>query len=146
MNYTTAIFLVNENVRAVMCNYEPDAPDKKVMFKTLDQNIRVGDFVTVPTKTRHGMTVSKVVEVDVDVDFESPVLVDWLIERIIRATYDKTVAQEAEAIAVIKSAERTKKRNELAAALLVDSKEALKALPITVMADADSLANRDKKW
>ncbi len=144
MNYTTAIFLVNENVRAVMCNYEPDAPDKKVMFKTLDQNIRVGDFVTVPTKTRHGMTVSKVVEVDVDVDFESPVLVDWLIERIIRATYDKTVAQEAEAIAVIKSAERTKKRNELAAALLVDSKEALKALPITVM--ADSLANRDKKW
>lgn len=146
MNYTTAIFLLNKNVRAVMCNYEPDAPDKKVMFKTLDPNIRVGDFVIVPTKTRHGMTVSKVVEVDVDVDFDSQTLVDWLIEVINRTTHNATVAQEAEAISVIKSAERTRKRNELAAALLVDSKEALTALPITTMSDADPIVSRDKKW
>ncbi len=146
MNYSTAIFLINKNVRAVMCNYEPDAPDKKVMFKTLDPNIRVGDFVIVPTKTRHGMTVSKVVEVDVDVDFDSQTLVDWLIEVINRTTHNATVAQEAEAISVIKSAERTRKRNELAAALLVDSKEALTALPITTMSDADPIVSRDKKW
>ncbi len=146
MNYTTAIFLLNPNVRAVMCNYEPDAPDKKVMFKTLNPNIKIGDFVIVPTRTRHGMTVSKVVEVDVDVDFDSQVLVDWLIETINRTTHNETIAQEAEAIAVIKSAERTKKRRELAAAILVDSKEALTALPITVMTDTDPLMSRDKKW
>ena len=146
MNYSTAIFLINKNVRAVMCNYEPDAPDKKVMFMALDPNIRVGDFVIVPTKTRHGMTVSKVVEVDVDVDFDSQTLVDWLIEVINRTTHNATVAQEAEAISVIKSAERTRKRNELAAALLVDSKEALTALPITTMSDADPIVSRDKKW
>jgi hypothetical protein len=145
MNYTTAIFLLNPNVRAVVCNYEPDSPDKKVMFKTLDPNIKVGDFVIVPTKTRHGMTVSKVVEVDVDVDFDSQVLMDWLVERIDRATHTATVAQEADAIAVIKSAERTRKRNELAAALHADSNGALKALTITGASDIDPL-NRDNKW
>jgi hypothetical protein len=145
MNYTTAIFLLNPNVRAVMCNYEPDAPDKKVMFKTLDPTIKVGDFVIVPTRTRHGMTVSKVVEVDVDVDFDNPTLLDWLVERIDRATHNATVAQEAEAIAVIKSAERTRKRDELARALHADSNGALKALSITIVSDTDPLSV-NKKW
>lgn len=146
MNYSTAIFLINKNVRAVLCNYEPDAPDKKVMFKTLDPNIRVGDYVIVPTRTRHGMTVSKVVEVDVDVDFDNQTFVDWLIEIIDGSKHKITVEQEADAIAVIKSAERTRKRNELAASLLVDSKEALRALPITVMTETGPLPSSEKKW
>ena len=133
MNYTTAVFLINKNVRAVLCNYEPDAPDKKVMFKTLDPAIREGDLVIVPTKTRHGFTVSKVVETDVDVDFDNQTAIAWLVCKIEQADYEATLAQEGDAITVIKSAEKTKKRNELAAALLVDSKDALKALPITVM-------------
>jgi pantothenate kinase len=133
MNYTTAIFLINKNVRAILCNYEPDAPDKKVIFKTLDATIREGDFVVVPTKTRHGMTVSKVVETDVDIDFDSATPTAWVVSRIDQSAYEATIAQEADAITVIKSAEKTKKRNELAAALLVDSKDALKALPIYVM-------------
>jgi hypothetical protein len=133
MNYTTAVFLINKNVRAVFCNYEPDTPDKKVMFKTLDPDIREGDFVIVPTKTRHCMTVSKVVETDIDVDFDNVTPVGWVVAKIDQASYEATLAQEGDAIAVIKSAEKTKKRNELAAAPLVDSKDALKALPITVM-------------
>lgn len=133
MNYTTAVFLINKNVRAVLCNYEPDAPDKKCMFKTLDPTVKVGDLVIVPTKTRHGMTVSKVIEADVDVDFDSATPVAWIVCKVDQTAHDVTLAQEAEAIAVIMSAERTKKRNELAAALLVDSKDALKALQITVM-------------
>lgn len=133
MNYTTAVFLINKNVRAVLCNYEPDAPDRKVMFKTLDPAIREGDLVIVPTKTRHGFTVSKVVETDVDVDFDNQTSIAWLVCKIDQADYEATLAQEGDAITVIKSAEKTKKRNELAAALLVDSKDALKALPITVM-------------
>ncbi len=133
MNYTTAIFLINPNTRAVLCNYEPDAPDKRVMFKTLNADIAVGDFVIVPTKTRHGMTVSKVVAVDVDVDFDSPALVDWIVEKIDTASHATLVAQEDQAIKVIRSAEQTKKRTELAAALLADSAGALKALPITVL-------------
>jgi hypothetical protein len=147
MNYSTAIFLINKNVRAVLCNYEPDSPDKRVMFKTLDPNIREGDFVIVPTKTRHGMTVSKVAEVDVDVDFDSIAEVGWIVCQVDQAQYKITMAQEADAISVIKSAEKTKKRNELAAALLIDSKDALKALPITVMTgDSEPLQPPPRKW
>ncbi len=133
MNYTTAIFLINKQVRAVMCNYEPNAPDKQVMFKTLDPTIRKDDLVIVPTSTRHNMTVSKVVETDVDVDFDNRTEVGWIISKIDRHQYEIVLSQEGDAIQVIKSAEKTKKRNELAAALLADSAGALKALPITTM-------------
>jgi len=133
MNYTTAIFLINKNVRAVLCNYEPYAPDKTIMFKTLDKTIREGDFVLVPTNTRHNMTVSKVVETDVDVDFDSGATIGWIISKIDRRPYEVVLSQEGDAITVIKSAEKTKKRNELAAALLADSAGALKALPITTV-------------
>lgn len=35
MNYSTAIFLINKNVRAVLCNYEPDSPDKRHLLVAL---------------------------------------------------------------------------------------------------------------
>ena len=140
MNYTTAIFLINKNVRAVLCNYEPNAPDKTIMFKTLDKTIREGDFVIVPTNTRHNMTVSRVVETDVDVDFDSGAAVGWIVSKIDRSAYEVTLSQEGDAITVIKSAEKTKKRNELAAALLADSAGALTALPITTVSDGGPLS------
>jgi hypothetical protein len=140
LNYTTAIFLINKNVRAVLCNYEPNAPDKTIMFKTLDKTIREGDFVIVPTNTRHNMTVSRVVETDVDVDFDSGAAVGWIVSKIDRSAYEVTLSQEGDAITVIKSAEKTKKRNELAAALLADSAGALTALPITTVSDGGPLS------
>lgn len=138
MNYTTAIFLINKNVRAMMCNYEPDAEHKVTMFKTLDPDIKKDDLVIVPTKTRHGFTVSKVVEVDIDPDFDSATPAQWIVCKVDQAAYAVTLAQEESAITIIKSAERNKKRNELASALLADSKDALKALPISTINGDDS--------
>ena len=137
MNYSTAVFLINAEVRAILGTYEVDDENKKAprtLFKTLDKTVRVGDFVIVPTETRHKMTVCKVVETDVDVDFDSVACINWLIGKIDRALYELTLSQEADAIAVIKSAEKTKKRNELRDAMLADSSEALRALPITIVA------------
>jgi|SRR5579859_8117295 len=134
MNYTTAIFLINKDVRAIMCNYEPNSPDKQVMFKTLDKTIKKDDFVVVPTHTRHGMSVSKVTEVDVDVNFDDlTTKVDWIVTKVDRSQFEVILSQEGDALKVIKSAEATKKRNELAAALLADSRDALKALPISTI-------------
>lgn len=130
MNYTTAVFLINSAVRAVICTYEAEDAAKRTMFKTLDKTIRTGDFVVVPTDTRHKMTVCKVVETDVDVDFDNPACVHWIIRKVDTAPYQTTLAQEADAIAAIKSAEKTKKRNELREAMMADVVE-LKALPIT---------------
>ncbi len=74
MNYSTAIFLINPKVRAIAAVYEPDTDNRKAprtIFKTFDSTIEVGDYILVPTDTRHKMTVNKVVEVDVEPDLES---------------------------------------------------------------------------
>lgn len=132
MNYTTAVFLINSDVRAIRCSYEPEKiPD--YIFKSLDKTIQKDDLVVVPTDTRHGMTVVKVTEVDVDPDFDSDIQMKWVVGKVDQATYASILNREAEAITVIKSAERTRKRNELRDSMLADSSEALKALPITLL-------------
>lgn len=125
MNYSTAILLVNKDVRVVGVSYEvlPDGKGVKpyTLFKTLDQTIRVGDHVTIPTDTRHKMTVGRVEEVDVEIDFDSPTQIGWLVGRVDTAPYEATLSQEGDAIQAIKSAEQRSKREELARKLLADN-------------------------
>lgn len=125
MNYSTAVFLVNKSVRAVAGIYEDDESGKKspprTLFKTLDPTIKVGDFVLVPTSTRHKMSVNKIVEVDCDVDFDSTTPMAWVIEVVHRSEYDSVIKMEDSAIAAIKSAEKRRKQDELRAALVKDN-------------------------
>ncbi len=115
MNHSLAMFLINDRVRAVGSSYDvrQDGDNRyDKIIKTMDKSIKVGDFVIVPTDSRHKMTVSRVAQVDLDIDFDE-------IER-----------QEAQAIATIKSAEKRRKREELRDTLINDTGEALKALPV----------------
>ena len=130
MNYSTAIFLISDQARAVNVTYEKDEDAPKTMFKTLDPNIKVDDYVTVPTDTRHKMTVCKVVEVDVEPDLESSVEMKWIVGTVGTADFDQIKSQEGDAIARIKSAEKTRKRKELRDALLADVGSDLEKLPI----------------
>lgn len=133
MNYTTAIFLINDKARAILATYEKPRNDSdrpsKTLFKTLDPTIKAGDYIVVPTDTRHGMTVVQVSDIDVDVDFDSHVQVQWVIGKVDLADAEQIKAQEQNAIDAIKSAEKRRKRDELRASLIADS-DALKALPI----------------
>lgn len=133
MNYSTAVFLINKNVRAVLATYESEGTARKTTFKTLDETITVDDYIVVPTETRHQMTVCKVVETDVDVNFDDPTPVHWIISKIDRAQYDQTLKEEATAVQAIKSAELRKKRDDLRQALFADHVDTLKALPIAVI-------------
>jgi hypothetical protein len=139
MNYSAAVFLINDNARAIACTYQPEDqpkdghPGRAYVFKTLDATIKVDDFVVVPTNTRHGMTVNKVVAVDVDIDYDSDIKFAWIIGKVDKAAYDALLAKEAEAVTAINLAERTRKRHELRASLMAHSAEALKNLPITVI-------------
>lgn len=134
MNYSTAVFLINQKVRAVAVNYEPG--EKKVtVFKTLDETIVKDDYVVVPTDTRHKFTVSRVVEADVDVDFDSSEQMAWVVARVDRAAYDRTLRQEEDAVRVVKSAEIRKKREDLAAAMLKDHMTAVRSLELADVAD-----------
>ena len=97
----------------------------------MDTSIKVGDYVIVPTATRHNMTVVKITATDVDVDFDSPVQMTWVIGKIDRSSYDDMLTQEQTAIQAIKSAETRRKRDQLRDAMLKDYEEQIKALPIT---------------
>ena len=133
MNYSTAVFLINDKARAVYGTYEAGKDASKTLFKTLDQTLKVDDFALVPTNTRHNMTVVKITDVDVDFDIETSVHVEWIIGRIELADYASLVAQEQEAITTIQSAQKAKKREELRKALLADADNKLSALPIAAI-------------
>ena len=140
MNYSRAIFLISDDVRAVECTYEAEDDAPRTMFKTLDQGISVDDFVVVPTGTRHKMTVCKVVAVDVEPDLESGSDIDWVVGVVNRADFESIKSQEGEAIARIKAAERRRKKKELRETMLADAEEDIKALPIYTARDGDEEA------
>lgn len=132
MNTSTAIFLINPNARAVSCIYEAEGSKQTpYIFKTLDQSIKVNDLVVVPTDTRHNLTVVKVVEVDVDLDIDTPHQIKWVIGKVDLATHNELLELEADALAKIKASQLRKKREQLAKDLLDDHRAAIQSLPIS---------------
>ena len=128
MNYSTAIFLIDPSVRAIAVTYEKidmdqdttkqmkyqsaylsggNLPKGATIFKTLDQDIEVGHFVIVPTDTRHGMTVCKVVAVDVSSECH------WIVGTVHTFDFESIRQQEEAAIMQIKKKEVAKRREEL---------------------------------
>lgn len=136
MNYSTAVFLINDKVRAVAITYEDDTASKKAertIFKTFDATIKVDDLVVIPTDTRHRMTVVKVVDVDVEVNFESGPQLAWIIDVIDRTAYDSVLAGEDAAIQTIKSAEKRKAQDALKQAIMANMPDDVKTLTISSM-------------
>lgn len=134
MNLSTAVFLINDDARAVMVTYEAHEKAPRTMFKTFDKGIKVDDYVVVPTDTRHNLTVCKVVEVDVDVDFDNATQISWIVGRVDLADVTQIKAQEDKAVEAIKAAEKLKKRKELSdsmKALLKETGADIKLLSIT---------------
>lgn len=146
MNYSTAVFLVNQHVRAVQCAYEVNAHGEPAgnleLFKTFDTTLKKGDLVVVPTKTRVKRTVVIVVETHVEVNLESDVQMDWIVSKVDPADYEATLAKEQQAIDTIKAAELRKKREELAKTLLANiDPDAAKMFELVDMSKgADSVA------
>jgi len=138
MNYSTAVFLINKDVRAVACSYEIGADGKGKQpfyhFKSLDSTLAVGDYVVIPTDTRHNLTVARVEQLNVDVDLDAPHQLKWIVGRVDRGAYENVLAQEQQAIDVIKSAELRRKRDDLRKAVMIDqtAEAEIKALPIYV--------------
>lgn len=134
MNESTAVFLIRDDVRAIEATYEPEESPK--LFKTFDPNIKVDDFVIVPTDTRHKMTVCQVTDVDLDIDVETTQTVKWIIGTISPEDFEKLKEAEAEAISLIKHAQKRKRRAELRDALLDEKArrelEGLTDLPLKI--------------
>lgn len=134
-NYSIAVFLLNpETVRGMIGVYEPDGPagtkqPKREFFKTFDKSLKKDDLVIVPTGTRWGMTVFKILEVDVEPDLDTQEKIEWIIGKVDDTAYKQILAQEDVAIKAMQSAERNKRRRDLAAAMMANTPE-LKNLTI----------------
>lgn len=120
MNYSTAILVMNPDARCLKVTYEVDtscslAP--REMFKTFDKSLKVGDYVVVPTTTRHNLTVCKVAEVDVDDWMDVSKDLGWIVGRIDMEDDNKVKAWEAAAVESLKDAEKRKRRRELQASM-----------------------------
>ncbi len=133
MNYSTAVFLINDKVRAIKVSYDKAVEGsllKTITFKSLNSKIKVEDYVVIPTSTRHGMTVCQVEEVDVEPNFEQVPEMEWLVGVVDREDFEKTNKLEKEAITAIKGAEFKRRRRELRKDMLEDDEDAVKGLGI----------------
>jgi len=139
MNFTAAIFLVSDAVRAIQVSYEPlkkagetrhETPDKLYTYKTMDPSIEVGDFVVVETSTRHEMTVCKVETVDIEPDLDATYEFKWIVGKVDREDYVAIKAKEDEAILIIQKAEKQRRRREMRVALQEGTDLDLSSLPI----------------
>lgn len=136
-NYSTSIFLINDDVTAVKASYDPDDKNEQPKtFKTFNKDIKVDDYLIVPTDSRHEMTVVKVVDVEVEPDFDSHRHVHWVIGVIDRSNYEETIAKENEAIAAIKKAEKRQQRDKLREAMLANHADEIKQLEIAKNVEA----------
>lgn len=111
MNYSTAVMLINPSIRAVKGQYEENGNTE--IFKTLDQDLKVNDMAVVETTTRWNMTVFKIVEVDVDVDFDSSKKMGWVVGKVSLAEHENLKKMESDAIELIKKGELRKRRQDI---------------------------------
>ena len=138
-NLSTAIMLLDDRVRAIAVTYEKidyhedttkqmkyspaylasgSLPAGAVLFKTMDESIEVGTYVIVPTNTRHGMTVCKVVGVDVPVDFDDTNEVYWVVGTVDTAPFEQIRQDEEKVLLSVKKSADDKKREEARASFM----------------------------
>lgn len=129
MDNSRIVFLINDQVRAVKAKYEDSGSAE--MFKTFDATIMVGDLAVVQSNTRHMMTVVKVTDIDVDVNFDSTTPIPWVVQKIDGPSFEAIIAQEAQAISAVQAAELRRKKDELRATMFKDHEASIAALALT---------------
>lgn len=117
MNYSTAVMLFNQDIRAVRVSYDPsdkvNGKPRDYLFKTLDPELIVGDYVNIPTETRHNITVGRVEEIDSEVDFDSELEIKWVISRVPMREHENILYDEQQWIAEMKKAQARKKKEDI---------------------------------
>lgn len=138
MNYSTAVFLINDDVRALYVIFNPDPgseqqKERRYLVKTLDPAIGVGDFVVIPSTAGHKLAIGKVTDVNADVDFDSTTVVPWVVGRVDFDSFNETVKLEEDAIEKIKIADLAKRKRNLVKDMM--STDELMSLPLASVSE-----------
>lgn len=139
MNNSTAVFLINDKVRAILATYEAGDNAAKAFFKSFDPTLKVGDLVNVVSNTRHNVTVVKITDVDVEFDISTTTKFEWIISKVDMEPHIKMLAMENDALAAIASAEKHRKREELKKALFADAEAKLATMALAKLDSAPAL-------
>lgn len=163
-NHSLSVFLVNKDVRAIATVYEDidlakdttkmkyqqaylsgvSLPKNAVIHKTMDQDIKVSDYVIVPTDTRLGMTVTKVVAVDVEIDLDSGADCHWVMGTVDTTGFETVRQWEEKVIVAIKAADGQKQREILGADLVASMGDSIPKLRmLSISEDAPQPAQED---
>lgn len=118
MHPSRIVFLINDAVTAVKAKYDDTATEREVVFKTMLENVAVGDLLVVQAGTRLGFTTVKVTEIDVEPDLTDNTEIRWAIQKVDMKAAEEFLAEEKEAIATVQAAERKRKKAELRATML----------------------------
>lgn len=123
------IFLLDEvDVRVVGVTYESHKDALALPFKTMDTNLKVGDFVVMPTESRWLMTVGRVEEINVEPDLDM-VPIEWLRSSVDLSAYEEILDGESQLISAANSAEKRALKAKLRAEMTIDQ-EAMSGLTL----------------
>lgn len=122
MNPTLSSFLVEDKCRALRVEYDPDWKSNNnynicKLYKTLDPNVKVDDLVVVPTGTRHGFTVVKVVEVDFTVNYTGNEEYRWIVGPVDKPAYDALLEADKVVMTKVGKIQENKMKRELMEAM-----------------------------
>lgn len=129
MDNSTIVFLINDDARAIAVKYEESGV--AMLGKTFDQTIKVDDLVVIESGTRYGMTVAKVVEVDLDINFDTTTAVKWIVQKVDKDAFANVQRQEQVAISTVQAAERRRKKEQLRSSLFADHQDRIMALELS---------------
>lgn len=136
-NQSTVLILLNQELlggalHTVRVSYDENVKNQHTIKKTFISDLKPGEFVTVQTGTRYNATVCKVVDVDVEVDFDSDTPIGWVFGRVDMAALEKLCAEEARILGVIRDAELKERREKLKAAVLSQLGGTLPQLEVSI--------------
>lgn len=124
MHSSRKVFLLDNEPRCVLATYDKDNDNykkaKRTEFKTFDDTVEVDDLVVVKTDTRHGYTVVKVVEVDVEPELDSSEEINWVVSKVDTVAYAGIVKHERSFLDAAAKAEKKRRKAQLKADFLAD--------------------------
>ena len=132
MERSREIFLINDQVKALKGEYEPDGTPS--LLKTFDPTIKVGDYLVVQSTTRHKITTVKVTEVNVDFDMHGTTPMQWVISKVDLNAYTEMLENEDAAIRKLADLRMRREREQLRKTMLGDYASEIDGLAIAQIA------------
>jgi len=149
VNYSSVILLIGEEIaEAVRVEYEPGKSPKGdtagYLFKALKEHaLQVGDFVSVQTDPRWGLTVCRVVETGCEVDFEDDLQLKWVVSKVDTERFDEIKQMEQQAISALKQDAAAEKKKRMQDRMQAAIGNRVKSLPIYTMKGENTVAKAE---